>query len=60
MQLLITKSLKKHLRICILMKMKVELLLLVSESETEVESGLVLLCELRVDLSLTDLCNIYI
>ena len=38
MQLLITKSLKKHSRICILMKMKVELLLLVTESETE--SGL--------------------
>ena len=60
MQLLTTKSLKKHARIYILMKMKVELLLLVTESETEVESGLVLLCELRVDLSLTYLCNIYI
>ena len=60
MELLTTKSSKKHSRICILMKMKVELLLLVTESETEVESGLVLLCELRVDLSLTDLCNICI
>ena len=40
MQLLTTKSLKKHSRICILMKMKVVLLLLVTESTTEVESGL--------------------
>ena len=32
MQLLITKSLKKHSIICIFMKMKVELLLLVTES----------------------------
>ena len=51
--LLTTKRWKTHFRTCILMKMKVELLLLVSESETEVESGLVLLAELRVDLSLT-------
>ena len=60
MQLLTTKSLKKHSRICILMKMKVVVLLLVTESETEVESGLVLFCELRVDLSLTHLCIICI
>ena len=43
MQLLTTKSLKKHSRICILMKMKVMLLLVVAKSETEVESGLAFL-----------------
>ena len=59
MQLLTTKSLKKRPRIYILMKMKV-VVLLVTESETEVESGLMLLCELRVDLSLTHLCIICI
>ena len=52
MELLTTKSSKKHSRICILMKMKV-VVLLVTESETKVENGLMLLCELRVDLSLT-------
>jgi hypothetical protein len=56
MKLLTTKSSKKHSATCIFMKKMVVLLQLVTEF---VKKKMVneLLCELRLDLLLTHLCN---
>jgi hypothetical protein len=59
MQLLTTKSLKKHSRICILMKMKVVVVVLLTErvkSENGESETEVLLCELRVRLVTRIIC----